>query len=134
GKKGLWSMDCNGENKQQLVTPDFSGKDPFTNATIKWSPDGRTIAFTAHPNGSFYGLWQSIAKEHKESSSIQIENGDNKQKAFRNKARSLFQTSLFVYDIKTRQIETLINQCVKPIRIHDWYHDQNHLLIHKGPK
>src|SRR5690625_948066 len=134
GKKGLWFMDRNGENKQQVETPNFPGKDLFTNTTIKWSPDGRSIAFTAHPNGSFYGLWQSIAKEHEESSNIQIENGNNKQEAFRKKARSLFQTSLFVYDIDANEINVLINQCVKPIRIHDWYHDQNHLLIHKGPK
>lgn len=45
GIDGLYLMDSNGENVQELVEPSWDCSFP------RWSPDGEKIAFTARPEG-----------------------------------------------------------------------------------
>lgn len=132
GKKEVWQMNQDGSNQIQLTSSEFTGKDPFGESQMQWSPDGRLIAYTVQPNGSYYGLWQSLIKKEKTSTNIQVENGENKHNIFsRQQARSTFESAIFILNPETGE-----NKCItssgQPYSIIHWYADDKYLLISNG--
>lgn len=132
GKKQLWLMNPDGTNKRKLTALKFSGRDPFCEAQIKWSPNGSMIAYTAQPNGSFYGLWQSLVKQHHLSSSIQVDNGENKLQDFFEQARETFKSALYLVNIETGENKPLIPTSKAALAIISWCTDGQSLLVKDG--
>jgi dipeptidyl aminopeptidase/acylaminoacyl peptidase len=132
GKKELWCMNHNGTNKQQLTFSEYPGQDPFKGTNIKWSPDGSLIAYSVNPNGSVYGLWQTLKREQEKEANIQVENGEDKQKLLFQQARSTFKSSLYIYNLETGINIPIVSYDEHSSFIIDWYPDNRNLLVISG--
>lgn len=131
GQKELWSMDHQGKKQKQLTNSSFPGRDPFTDISIQWSANGRYIAYTVHPKGSFYGNILTIQNEAKQSTEIKIDRGETSHQENWNQARGIFRSSLYLYDTVAGINKRIIHERNQSLMIHDWYGDES-LLISQG--
>ncbi|MCJ7843595.1 prolyl oligopeptidase family serine peptidase [Lederbergia sp. NSJ-179] len=132
GKKEIWVMDQDGSNKRQLTSSKHAGKDPFNEAETKWSPDGRMIAYTVQPNGSFYGLWQSFIKKQEGPTHIQVEKGENKLQVAEQQARATFTSSVYMINLETGENKPITPNSERAYFIMTWCDEG--LLVRKGSK
>nr|WP_186324744.1 prolyl oligopeptidase family serine peptidase [Paenibacillus bovis] len=132
GKKELWIMKNDGSSQKQLTNTNFPGQDPFNGSHIEWSPDGNNIIYSVIPNGSVYGLFQSFLEEQEEDQRIQVDSGKNRRMEIHQKARSIFESELYVYNLKSRTNNKIASHNKHTFTIVDWYDNNKHLMISNG--
>jgi dipeptidyl aminopeptidase/acylaminoacyl peptidase len=132
GNKEIWLMNIDGTNKRQLTSSQYPGKDPYNGSNLKWSPDGNLLAYTVVPNGSIYGLWQIFLEENENEFRIQVSNAKDVQALSYEKAMLAFHSTLYTINPITGTIKKVTTRSHRPIKIIDWYFDNNHLLITNG--
>ncbi len=133
GRTELWTMCPDGSEKRQLSDRRFPARNSFDGCTLLWSPDARSLIYSAAPVGSKNAIiWEGFHGKKDESEGVVLERPRRVSGTMRTVASYPFVGALHTVDLLTGVHRKIAQQPGVSYRPLEWFPDARTLLVAVG--